>query len=110
MTLEEEKKLVAEKLMGWEMMPPGLKEKYPEAAYTFEDWNPQSDRNCWPGIWEKMTVEQAVNFVREIHHLQMKIGKFIRTHWGNYTLEMNAWLLHITPPDICWKALIKVLT
>jgi hypothetical protein len=59
MTLEEEKKLVAEKLLGLKEDP-----NYPNRCFrkdrliyidsegTGHDWNPQSDRNCWPEIWE----------------------------------------------------------
>ena len=66
MKVEDEKKLVAEKLMGWKV---GKRPPFPDTVLIYrigcfpdtnvnvlepEHWNPQTDRNAWDEIWEKL--------------------------------------------------------
>ncbi len=82
MTLIEEKKLVAKKLMQW---------------MFFRDWNPQTDRNCWPEIWKKL---ESIK-IDKYHDLSDK-------YYANLG-EISAWELHTSKPETCWKALIKTI-
>lgn len=104
MTLEEEKKLVAEKLMGWKI-DPLLDNNHcyfiklnGDSKYSY-NWKPHKDRDCWPEIWEKMNEMVKCEFgnvLRDIHRERKSYGVI----W---------WIYLTTPPELCWKALIKVL-
>jgi hypothetical protein len=100
--LEQEKRLVAE-FMGWEWIiveSTGLIRHY---AYIHKDgektgiqpkyWNPQTDRNAWPEIWDKMDEETMTLYLMELGRL----------------LPNRKWSFHIASPEVCWKALIEVL-
>ena len=55
MNLEDEKKLVAEKLMGWEYI---LRAVWEDGVMKHDNWNPQDNdlATCkqWDEIWGKM--------------------------------------------------------
>lgn len=116
MTLEEEKKLVAEKLMGWRLSDianeasgiPAYEyvwEEYITSSKTWEfiyfygDWRPNEDRNFWDEIWGKMDVNFYYQYKKNLSEIISKEKNLDRI--------MD---LHTAKPDICWKALIKVLT
>ena len=105
MLLEEEKILVAKKVMGWEiiysMKIKGISD--PSSAYIkniktlLKNWNPQEERKWWDDIW------RAKGF-----------GGITGMYYDNLLLikppqrEPFIWL-HTAKPEVCWKALIKTL-
>ena len=97
MELQEEKKLVAEKLMGDKLtfyegeflLPTGL---------PLNKWNPQSERKWWDEIWEKMDDELKDKYMSNLDNIVK----------GNH-IGPTTWDTHIAKPEICWKALIKTL-
>jgi hypothetical protein len=89
MKLEEEKKLVGEKLkltVRW-----------------WINWNPDRNRNLWPEIWEKMNQNQIALYIVNLWSLLDVDDKWDYEH-------TDLLLVHTTPPEICWKALVKTLT
>lgn len=97
MTLEEEKKLVAEKLMG-------VKEdsNYPGRYFNknkliyFDTWLPESDRNQLAEVEEKLNDKQ-----RETYVFNLMVIRPERTY--------AFWWIKTVPPEICWRVLIKTL-
>jgi len=86
MTLEEEKKLVAEKDLVIEKL--GILRPFNE----YYGWNPQSERKWWDEIWEKMDGSIMLDYI-----------EILRQNGGTI---IN---LHTAKPEVCWKALIKTL-
>lgn len=111
MKIEEEKRLVAEKLMGWrvdELFPddphwrPEIQKQDGTPLYYFHNWNPHKDRNRWPEIWDKMTERQRITYIQNLLCVQMDV---------NEPLSLSEIFdIHTTSPEIYWKALIEVLT
>ena len=106
MTLEEEKKLVAE-WMGWRVNQYhslGLQHfvrvtNSPESAVYIDAWNPQSYRNCWDEIWENMDENTMSLYLSNI---KCK---------GHLVIAPEIiWFFHTASPETCWKALIETLT
>ena len=107
MTLEEEKKLVAE-WMGWRVNQYhslGLQHfvrvtNNPESAVYIDAWNPQSYRNCWDEIWENMNDDIKEVYLDNLTNiLPVQINGIV------------SWLeIHTAKPEKCWKALIETLT
>jgi len=103
--LEEEKKLVAEKLMGWDVI-----KAYPYGEYymagqkesiSVREWSPQSERKWWDEIWEKMDLDIEGEYhtclilgLEDLGHKPRGVG------WKQY---------HTAKPSVCWQALIKTL-
>ncbi len=115
MKVEDEKKLVAEKLMGWKV---GKRPPFPDTVLIYrigcfpdtnvnvlepEHWNPQTDRNAWDEIWEKLRFYTRENEICANTYLDFVFPV------GN--AEKGTWLfdLHTAKPAQCWKALIKTL-
>ena len=109
MTLEQEKKLVAE-FMGWEV---GKKPPFPDTVLIYrigcfpdtnvnvlepEHWNPQTDRNAWPEIWDKMGRDFKIEYLDYLR-LFLLVDKTHLTLFDYLTAS----------PEVCWQALIKVL-
>jgi len=115
MNLEDEKKLVAEKLMGWQVvlipdiLPDGAKnyeqwvKEGSKPTHTLngrlEDWNPQSERKWWDEIWDKMGYEVFYRYLDSIN----EDGLF---DYSGYHRDKN---FHTAKPEVCWKALLKTL-
>ena len=98
MKLEEEKKLVA-KFMKYQIID-RLHTKNEHGNYIADGrpWNPESNREWWDEIWEKMDDEIweiYSHYVSELHGESI-IGNFDRYY-------------HTAKPEICWKALIRTL-
>jgi len=133
-TLEEEKKLVAEKLMRWgtrevstpiegtenDMWGGSTKEIWYTAPATggghvlrvrMKDWNPQDNdkatRKDWDEIRERM---DSIILNAYFNNLLIDLGAItdelgIATHIG----YIEAYQAHTATTDIMWKALIKTL-
>jgi len=114
MTLEEEKKLVAEKLMGWRyaneyQQPDG---PYWKGFYTdktkeelhISQWEPNEGRKWWDEIWEKMKS----TLIDEYHDVSDIYYDYIR--YNERGKPISGWDLHTAKPETCWKALIKALS
>ena len=107
MTLEEEKKLVAD-WMGWihVSVSPGDNFFYTSGniikdRILVKEWNPQSERKWWDEIWEKIDDKNlSYIYVDKIVELE-------------YVTEISGlpkwWHIHTAKPEICWKALIKAI-
>lgn len=104
----EDKKLIAEKLMGWEVHHDNDNDFdwYSDCGQCIEvesAWNPHRDRNVWPEIWKKIWEKG----------LQDKyVEKVDDWFYENQPIEWQGdgqWLIHTAPPEICTKALLKVL-
>ena len=99
MKLEEEKKLVAEKLMGWRYKNLVI---HSGKAWVDEDniirlfkrWSPQEERKPWDEILPKMRGIVFLEYINELIKLGLKTSKDFDT----------------AKPSIRWKALIKTLT
>jgi len=119
MTLEEQKKLVAEKLMEWlidEYDVAGLividfiTDKGSESdrgeRINIDNWNPQSERKWWDDIWEEMDDEMFEEWITNIH------SSFVN-EWAENDYKPSEpnykRLIQTAKPDVCWKALIKTL-
>jgi len=104
MKIVEEKKLVAEKLMGWYIQCFG--EEYATildgkrgANKLFDNWSPQKDPRCWPEIWGKMDENQIQSYCKNIEKSCIDIEL-------PYAKEYH---FHTVPPQTRWAALIKTL-
>jgi len=106
MTLEEEKKLVAEKLMGWTIehnprLTERMKYKWTDDLKVaclnlfLSEWNPQSERKWWDELFDKMGDDL--------------IGVYLEKLGDTFGLEITDWNYHIVKPEIMWKALIETL-
>jgi len=102
MTLEQEKKLVTEKLnikMQSVMVPEFGKEmKWEEMPIEY--WNPNKERKWWDEIWEKMNLSQRGTYLNNLKHLE---------NAKESMLDWDDWIIHIAKPEVCWKALILTL-
>lgn len=110
MTLEDEKKLVAEKL-GF-MLGKALTGHTNIGTKLFLDfillaaWNPQTQIQWWPEIWDKMDEKTFSQYSVEVDKI---IGFPVIKANGN-VLSWGSWKrIHTAKPEICWKALIKTL-
>jgi len=105
MTLEEEKKLVAEKLMGWQIGVSRNEGSYFEwnksRKIYVADWNPQSEREWWDQIWDNM----GDKLFEDYYHNKL----WAIQHSTPVTPTESTRLMHAAKPEICWKALIKTL-
>lgn len=107
MNLEEEKKLVAVELMGWDLkQTPDNRWLYKNVKNNshcywlkLSNWNPQTDRNCWDEIWGKMDVCLYEKYLKNACYV-LGVG---------YETTLNSWKFHTAKPAICWKALITTL-
>jgi len=104
-TLNEEKKLVAEKLMGWKVNPeyPSLYKEKDSISFPLEGWNPQSERKWWDEIWDKMDERKIFDA-----YLNLILGNEdghmdYRTDWDAIAI------CHTAKPEVRWPALIKTL-
>ena len=98
-SLEDEKRLVATRLMGWEYEPEDYNGVV-EFSSSVEDWNPQDNERAtneeWQEIWDKMDEFQWGEYIEQLSEFQTKPGK-----WK---------FLHTAKPEICWAALIKTIS
>jgi len=107
-TLDGQKKLVAEKLMVWEIKPhPNTSMNEPciwegkTALMTVFGWNPQSERKWWDEIWEKMDRKTIIEYKSNLDDLLVL---------ENVSLSNSIeWKYHTAKPEVCWQALIKTL-
>jgi len=99
MTIDEEKKLavekklVAERLMGWEttsivnhsLFVMFIKDDNGKMMWSTDSskWNPQEERKWWDQIWEKMNFSQKERYMVEL----MILVKAGNTYWGFHLLE-----------------------
>jgi len=109
MKLEDEKRLVATRIMDWKYIPEHdfyLKPLEPstwsspkreESPDTIQlgEWNPQEDRNCWDEIWDKMDIQTGLKYLKNL-----------KQYFKDDSVE---WDYHTAKPEICWKALIRTL-
>ena len=112
MNLEAEKKLVAEKLMGWESDDGWwLNDKF-ALRFTsngFENtWNPQDERKWWDEIWEKMDEAEFNKFIAHLLPLLFPTI-FTARKASQITREVLIRRCLTAKPETCWKALIKTL-
>ena len=107
----EDKKRIAE-WMGWIIETRRVLHKsfdesfiiYPNGGYSIlKSWNPDTDRNCWPEIWEKIEKYPILieNYLRKLDEL-LALNQLSSWQW-------SAWKWHIAPPYICVKALLEVI-
>jgi len=116
MKLEDEKKLVAEKLMGWDIHDNSYRHIDYEYHYhktkphttqnrVFpKNWNPQSNDcpfSVWDEIWDKLGYNQEFTYSDNLWKL---LECDILEPSGH-----NNMLFHTAKPEVCWKALIKTL-
>ena len=120
MTLEEEKEMVAEKLMGWSLDDDCLYHHRKKSNHChlsdfhtrenrmhWSKWSPQDNELAtfkeWDEIWEKMPVETRLLYVGNIMKIMGHELKAIT--WDTVDL----WMCATASPEIRWKALITVL-
>lgn len=100
MNLEDEKKLVAEKLMGWKIYYDNHEFTSIErggmgAKLLLFNWNPQTERKWWDEIWEKMNFYEMIGYMGHLKKLK--------------PYQFEDWFVHTAKPETCWKALITTL-
>jgi len=119
MELNEEKKLVVEKLLGKEVFlkshredrifPNANKFDYCTGMGFLATYNPQSDSQAtfkdWAEIFEKMDDSQKIRWVQEVSFIIRGIRS---SNDGRFGISMT-FLLMSSKPSIRWKALIKTL-
>jgi len=109
-SLKDEKRLVAEGLMGWKVdfespqqtMWISYIQRNGEKQYlNMSSWNPQIDRNCWQEIWEKMDGKVMNKYLN-------KLSNYFDNSF--FDSDDDAYrLYHTAPSEVCWKALVEVL-
>jgi len=113
--IEEQKKLVAEKLMGWKYIIDfdklnngpewrGFQDPNCHLPIHISEWNPQSDRNCWDEIWGRMGSATFMGYLSALVEIK-KITPLEISHKPHLLWKM----LHTAPPSVMWEALIKAL-
>jgi len=114
--LNEEKKIVIKKLMGWRiraLFHPDNKTEiegwrktviHEKDCYLW-NWNPQKDRNCWDEIWDKLHLDETL-FMDYIG----KLCSFenVEPEPNTYIIE-TIFIIQKAKPSVCWKALVEVL-
>jgi len=112
MTLEEEKELVAEKLMGWKIIyldsPTPCIDKGKTGSRThLARWNPQSERKWWDEIWDKMDAKMFEEYFEILGEMILHAKK---KNTPKHILEdIILRGFHTAKPEVCWEALIKTL-
>lgn len=102
MTLEEEKQLVLKELKisltnDWDAIP---------AIVAFQKWNPHESRQPWDEIWKNMPSDMFNDYIRTL------LGILYNDDFPNYSIKfflVEVKKAHTAPPELCWKALIRVL-
>ncbi len=101
MTLEDEKRLVAEKLMGWDSREYDLNGFH----HLLETWNPQSDElttfKDWAEIFDKM------DFCQKLHFGQILI-KLVGINMYDFDGDDMVTVLSIKY-SLRWEALITMI-
>jgi len=111
MTLEDEKKLVAE-FMNYIIID-RLHIKYGDGPYKgqyFKDgspWEPWEDRNVWPEIFDIISKEHL--WGKFLLNLLPILFPLADNKKVNVTREMLMKACLTAPASVCWKALIKTL-
>ena len=117
MKLYDEKMLVGIELMGWGIYYPSS--HAPEYS-SFErggrgaklmvyNWNPQTDRRCWPEIWDNMNWNQIKSIVKILIYWANKNRNIKTIPEIKFDEVTICWKMLTTKPEICWKALIPIL-
>lgn len=102
---EEQKKLVAEKLMGWEVSDSTMiiKPHIVDRILYLDYWNPQDNDKAtckeWYEIFEKMDSEKKFRYIFELASI---LGLYKTRNSELFTLQS-------AKPSIRWEALIKTL-
>ena len=106
MTLNKEKQFVMKELFGchehsftkkvWINNNPEYKEHF-----FLPKWNPQEKREFWDRIWEAMDKKQKTDYILILRDITGSNDEHI--------LLDIFWIVHTAKPEICWKALIKLL-
>ena len=98
------KKLIAEKIFGWWVDELSTEEDNPNlygwhlGEMEFKKWSPQSNRENWPSIWDKMDAHLMREYIEEVLNKKVTlidIGHVISVHTAS--------------PERCFNALVKVL-
>ena len=77
--------------------PLHIKDSQGQWVVDGREWNPETDRNCWPEIWGKLKSVE----LDEYHDM----SDVYYTNLGNPSF----WELHAATTETCWKALIKTI-
>jgi len=117
MTLEAEKKLVTENLMGWDVKEDthtgirigvlpclGIFKKDGTPIYLLHVWNPQEERKWWDEIWEKMDKDLWWKWYCNKKELLGFVDVGLE---DLYVEQIRA--IDTASPETCWEALIKTL-
>lgn len=103
MTLEEQKKLVAEKF-GFEVKGDLIGHPRIHVRWNYDgypsfslQWKPHEERKWWDEIWDKM---DEFTFNKYMRILTESFGIVFRIGYRE---------IHTAKPEIMWKALIKTL-
>jgi len=103
MTLEDEKKLVAYRLIGRDYWI----DEFGHTVY-FSEWSPESERKWWPEIFGKIwEAELAVAFIeRVLFYNAIKID----SSDIHFTIRMDECMMLLeTNTEVLWKSLNEVL-
>ena len=109
MSLEEDKKLIAE-FMGWKFDYEGRVSNPKQSSFWLCNWNPQTDRNAWPEIWDKIASDLDVLYSYLDNLDYMMDWKALEKKYPQLEGKHELWFgIHTAPPEVCFKALIKTL-
>jgi len=108
MKLEDKKKIAY--WMGWDVFdngtfyrPYGRKKKYQHQCFEPDNWNPDTDRNVWPEIWESMDYKTWKAW-------KDWLINFFNKKYKQPGCELCLIECFLTAsPEICAKALLEVL-
>jgi len=100
MNIEDKKKLVVEKLMGWHTFNCHSDQgdfwvwarKDSPLVIGKKEWSPQSERKWWDEIWEKMDKDWFLKYI-----------------WNLFDEVEGIFEIHTAKPEICWKALVETI-
>ena len=108
MTLIEEKKLVATRLMGWEVVEIPVIGFFvqtllwiPNIIILLDSWKPELERKWWDNIWDKMDDEVYQKYMNNLADL-LEVG-------FNVGDKTRSWKFHTAKPETCWKALLQTI-
>jgi len=113
MSLEEDKKLIAE-FMGWTLITEDYfgsdRVEIVEKEIYMQGWNPQTDRNAWPEIWDKIASDLDVLYLYLDNLDYMMDWKALEKKYPQLEGKHEVWFgIHTAPPEVCFKALIKTI-
>ncbi len=102
MKLEDKKKIIAWMGLIW-IDRLHIQDKNGDWVTDGSAFNPDTDRNVWPEIFDKIKEKGLHDEYLE------KVDDLMSIKYPAEWITDGQWLLHTAPPEICTKALVEVI-